>query len=138
MDKYRRVCRLAASAPTDGISTGAGSRRALAALALPESGQKEPGSCLQAVPVLWSRTAGSRALLIQQEGTREMAELQQITLFKTESPKYIRIDIIKQGSVDRKVQCHPHQDPWWREVCFTEGFYEVNYINYQHLKTSNI
>lgn len=112
MDTHRRACRLAASAPTHGTTSGSGSRKGPAALALlgrvgPEGARQLPA----AVPVPSGHTAGSRALLIQRERTREMAELQQITLFKTESPKYIRIDIIKQGSVDRKVQCHPHQDP---------------------------
>lgn len=74
----------------------------------------------------------------------KLAELQQITLFKTESPKYIWIDIIKQGSVDRKVQCHPHQDPWWRRFALQKASYEVNYINYQifkniqHLRVLNL
>jgi len=69
---------------------------------------------------------------------REMAELQQITLARTESPTYTRIDIIKRGSVDLKVKCHPHQALDEASFVLQKPFYEVNYINYQHLKTSNI
>lgn len=67
-----------------------------------------------------------------------MAELQQITLARTESPTYTRIDIIKRGSVDLKVKCHPHQALDETSFALQKPFYEVNYINYQHLKTSNI
>lgn len=139
MDKYRRVCHLAASAPAGCISTGLGELQEPGCTSYRQShAKRRPAAAMQSVPVPWSCTVGSRALLIQQEGMREMAELQQITLSKTESPKYIRIDIIKWGSVDLKVQCHPHQALDEGSFALQKPFYEVNYINYQHLKTSNI
>lgn len=53
-------------------------------------------------------------------------------------PMYIRIDIITRGSVDLKVKCHPHQALDEGSSALQKPFYKVNYINYQHLKTSNI
>lgn len=76
--------------------------------------------------------------MIQHEGTREMAELQQITLARTESPTYTKTDVIKRGRVDLKVKCHPYQALDETSFALQKPFYEVNYINYQHLKTSNI
>lgn len=131
---------MALCAPDDCISTGRGSRTSPPALALPgESRAKgRPSAAAQAVPILRGGTAGSRALLIQQEGTREMAELQQITLSRAESPAYSRIDVMERGSVDLRVKCHPHQALDEGTVALQKPFYEVNYINYRHLKTCNI
>lgn len=52
-------------------------------------------------------------------------------------PMYIRIDIMKWDSVDLKVKCHPHQAPDKGSSALQKPFHKVNYINYQHLKTSN-
>lgn len=140
MDKYSRVCHLALCARVRGPRQP---RDVWATCALPHrhqesatpKGARQPCT-VHAPPV--TQPSRLRGPADPEEGTREMAQLQQITLARTESPTYTRIGIIKRGSVDLKVQCHPHQALDGGSFALQKPFYEVNYINYQRLKTSNI
>jgi hypothetical protein len=82
------------------ISSAQGCMSCMSSMALTPLGEhcakRHPKDAIVCACPERSCTVGSKALLIHPGGTRKMAEFQQITLFRTVSPIYITVDIIKQ------------------------------------------